>query len=125
MQTKPGFTDFRCFTPSLGKLQKFCFRRVLCLGKKMLCIKLPNAHQTFKKHKTVIQKMQQTCQKQNITLYKYIYLELAQTFQPEKLTIVVILLCDFIGHVIYKYSSVCQYKNLCFQKKGFIPIFFQ
>ena len=42
----------------------------------MLFIKLPNAHQIFKKQKIAIQKMQETSQKQKITLYNYIYLEL-------------------------------------------------
>ena len=42
----------------------------------MLYIKLPNAHQILENHKIVIQKMQQTSEKQKKTLYKYIYLEL-------------------------------------------------
>ena len=43
----------------------------------MHCIKLPNAHQIFKKHKIVIQNMQQSSEKQKIAVYNYIYLELA------------------------------------------------
>ena len=65
MQVKSDFTDFRSCTLSLGRLQK------------MLSIKLPNARQTFEKHKVVIQKMQQTSQEQKIILYNYIYLESA------------------------------------------------
>ena len=41
-------------------------------------------------------------------------------FQPEKLRIGVISLFDVTDHVIYTYFSVCEYKNLCFQKKGSI-----
>ena len=76
MQIKPGFTDFRCCTTSLGRLQNFVFTEY-SVWEKMLCIELPNAHHIFKKLKIVIYKMQQTSQKQKITLYNYIYLELA------------------------------------------------
>ena len=122
---KPGFTDFRYFTPSLRRLQKF-FSQSTLIGKKMLCIKLPNSHEIFKKNKIVIQKMQQIYQKQKITLYNYIYLELIQNFQPEKLRTCTILLCDITDYVIYTYFSVYKYKNYCFQKKGHIkPTFLQ
>ena len=76
MQIMPGFTDFRYCTPSLGRLQNFVFLEY-SVWEKMFCIKLLNAHQIFKKHKIVIQKMQQASQKQKITSYNYIYLELA------------------------------------------------
>ena len=70
--------------------------------------------------------MQQTSQKQKITLYNYIYLKLAENFQPEKIQIRVILFYDVIDYAIYTYFSVCEYKTLCFQKKGSIkPILLQ
>ena len=75
MQIKPGFTGFRYCTPSLGRLQNFVFIEY-SVWEKMLCIKLANTHQIFENHKIVIQKMQQTSEKQKKTLYKYIYLEL-------------------------------------------------
>ena len=62
MQIKPGFIDFRCCTPPLGRLQNLASRQY-SVWEKMLCIKLPNTHQIFKKHKVAIQKMQQTSQK--------------------------------------------------------------
>ena len=74
VQIKPGFTDFRCFTLSLGRLKNFVFIEY-SVWENMLFIKLPKAHQVFKKHKVVIQKMQQNSQKQKITLYNYMYLE--------------------------------------------------
>ena len=76
MHIKPGFTNFRYCTLSLERLKKFLFIEY-SIWEKMLCIKLPNAHQNFKKHKIVIQKMQQTSQKLKIILYKDTYLELA------------------------------------------------
>ena len=61
MQIKPGFTNFIFCTPSLGRLQNFVLIEY-SVREKMLCIKLPIVLQTFKKHKVVIQKMQQTSQ---------------------------------------------------------------
>ena len=61
MQIKPGFTNFTFCTPSLGRLQNFVLIEY-SVWEKMLCIKLPIVHQTFKKYKVVIQKMQQTSQ---------------------------------------------------------------
>ena len=75
MQTKPGFTYFRFCTPSLGRLEDLVFIKY-SVWEKIFCIKLPNAHQIFKKHKVVIQKMKQTSQQQKVTGYNYIYLEL-------------------------------------------------
>ena len=77
MQIKPGFTDFRFCTPSLGRLQNFVLIEY-SFWEKMLCIKLPKTHQIFKKH---------SCNTENSTdfsktkdnliwPYDYIYLEL-------------------------------------------------
>ena len=76
MQIKPGFTVFRCCTPSVGRLQNFVFVEY-SVWEKMLCTKLPNAHQIFKNFEIIIQKMQQIFQKQKITLQymTIIYLE--------------------------------------------------
>ena len=130
MQTKPGFTYFRFCTPSLGKLQNFVFIKYSVWEKKMLCIKLPNAHQIFKKHKVVIQKMQQTSQKQKITCITIYIWNWHKIFYQKKLRIGVTLLCDVIDHEIYTYFLVCKYKNSCFQHEGSIkpilkPIFLQ
>ena len=61
MQRKPNFTDFRCFTSSLGRLQTFCFIEY-SVGN----------HTKFSRNKkeVVIRVGQQTSQKQQkITLY--------------------------------------------------------
>ena len=57
--------------------------------------------------------MQQTTEKQKITLYiaTYIWNQHKILYQ-NKLKVRAILLCDVIDHVIYTYFSVCEYTNL-------------
>ena len=48
-EIKSDFTDFRCCTSSLGRLQNFCFHRVLCLRKNALHVTTeptPNVQET-------------------------------------------------------------------------------
>ena len=57
MQIKPGFTDFRFRTPSLGRLKNFVFR-VLFLGK--------NVHHKTTEHTPNFQETY-SCNTENVT----------------------------------------------------------
>ena len=116
MQIKPGFTDFRYYTSSLGGTQILVFIEY-CLGKNPLHVTpktTPNCKETYSWNTKNARDFSKT--KDNL-IYLYILGITLKFSTRKKLKVEITLLCGVVGHVMYIFQHVNINIHSCFQQK--------